>query len=745
MTKRRAARPGRHWISTAIGAGFAALAVLCAAALPAAAATGAWGRVEVAPDAVVEVRLIASVDAVGDLAAIPAGLQVRLPEHWKTYWRAPGDAGYPPDLDLAASVNLAGQTLQFPAPHRFTVLDIDTIGYEGEVVFPLTLEPETVGNSLLARGEVNLLVCSEICVPARVPLSLVLPQGPADADADAAHLIDRFADQVPTADAARAGFAVVGVAGNADGLHVVLASTVPLDAPDLFVEAPQGWAFAPPVVHDLGNGRMALNLAVTQRPIDPDRTLTGAPVTLTVVDGPRALEFSGTVARPTDLAPSDAVITDPAAGAAAADPADSPSWLGLLGIALFGGLILNLMPCVLPVLSIKLFSVIGHGGRTPAAVRAGFLASAAGVIASFWVLALGLIALQAAGAGVGWGIQFQQPAFLAAMVVVLAAFACNLLGLYEIRLPGALGDRAGRMGDGHDGLAGPFLTGAFATVLATPCSAPFVGTAVAFALSRGPLEILAIFTALAVGLAAPYLLVAAFPHLAARLPRPGRWMVWVKLVMAVALAATAAWLLSILAVQTSPLIVAAVAGLSLLLGAALWLRGHSGPRLRPAGTLAALALAAAAIAVPEAHDPGDADGPSRLADLPTGWQRFQPETIAAQVAAGRTVFVDLTADWCLTCQVNKALVLDDRAVADRLAGETITAMRGDWTRPDPEIARFLADHGRYGIPFNGVWGPGAPDGILLPELLTVDDVLAALDAASTAATQQAGLSRPASP
>ncbi|MCA8934514.1 MAG: hypothetical protein KDA49_18680, partial [Rhodospirillaceae bacterium] len=346
MTERHAARPAggrilsaiRPAIRPAIRLGLTALAALCTVALPAAAATGAWERVEVAPGAVVEVRLIASVDGVGDLAAIPAGLQVRLPDGWKTYWRTPGDAGYPPDLDLAASVNLAGHDFQFPAPHRFTVLGIDTIGYEGEVVFPLTLQPQTVGNGLLARGELNMLVCSEICVPAHVPLSLVLPDAPAHADVEAAHLINRFADRVPTADSARAGIAVDTVAGTADGLHVVLATAAPLDDPDLFVEAPQGWAFAPPVVHDLGDGRMALNLAVTQRPLVPDATLTGAPVTLTVVDGQRALEFTGTVARPGAAGPPEAVRTAQDGPQPAA--ADATSWLGLLGIALLGGLIL---------------------------------------------------------------------------------------------------------------------------------------------------------------------------------------------------------------------------------------------------------------------------------------------------------------------------------------------------------------------------------------------------------------------
>jgi len=347
-------------------------------------------------------------------------------------------------------------------------------------------------------------------------------------------------------------------------------------------------------------------------------------------------------------------------------------------VALLGGLILNLMPCVLPVLSIKILGALSHGGAERGHVRAAFLASAGGIVVSFLALAGAAVAVKSAGAAVGWGIQFQQPVFLAVMIALLLLFATNLWGLFEIRLPSALMS-VGASGAAHHTLLGHFLSGAFATLLATPCSAPFLGTAVGFALARGPAEITAIFAALGLGMALPYLAVAAWPGLATRLPKPGAWMLTVKKAMGAALAATALWLASILATQT--------------------------------GFLGAATEAAA----------GKAD---------IAWAAFDEAAIARNVAEGKVVFVDVTADWCITCKVNKAAVVERGAVAQLLSSGSVVAMRADWTKPDDAIARYLAGFDRYGIPFNAVYGPGAPQGVALSELLTEAEVLAALEKAA---------------
>jgi suppressor for copper-sensitivity B len=399
-----------------------------------------------------------------------------------------------------------------------------------------------------------------------------------------------------------------------------------------------------------------------------------------------------------------------------------------IALAWLGGLILNLMPCVLPVLSLKLLGVVGHGGGERGAIRRGFLASAAGVVFSVMLLAAGTIAVKSAGHAVGWGIQFQEPAFLTALALLCVFFAANLWGLYEIRLPGFLSDSlAGRGAHSGQSLIGSFLTGAFATVLATPCSAPFLGTALGFALSRGPGEILAIFAALGLGLATPYLLVAAYPSLARLLPRPGRWMIALKAVLGALLAGTALWLVTVaadaLGWRAALAVGAALAAIPLVFLARRWWPDHT----RRSGIAALLALVILAFALPAKLPPGSAArAPAQGGD----WRPFARAEIPGLVAQGRVVFVDVTADWCITCKANKALVLDRPPVADLLARPNVVRMLADWTRPSDEIASYLASFGRYGIPFNVVYGPGAPGGLALPELLTGEAVADALSRAA---------------
>ncbi|MGK9170618.1 thioredoxin family protein [Inquilinus limosus] len=694
------------------------LALLLAAALglaalarpgPADAAATPWQEAKGA-----SARLVTAVDGTGDLAAIPAGLHIRLDPHWKTYWRSPGDAGLPPALDWSGSDNLGTPALAYPAPHRFQLFGLETYGYETEVVFPLTLPVAQAGQPQHLSLAATVLVCSDICIPANFSFTLDLPAGAATPDPDSANLIDRFRNAVP-GDGGAAGLAIGPVAATEKGLRVEATAREPFEAPDIFVEGAPGDAFAAPRIVPSDGGRRLVAEIDRIQAADPPAALAGSPVTLTLVDGPRSVEAKATV--------GPAVSTTPDVGA----------WLGILGVALLGGLILNLMPCVLPVLSLKLLSIVKlggveAGGRTPRRQRLGLLATAAGIVVSFLALAAGAIGLKAAGASVGWGIQFQEPVFLAAMAVIVTLFGCNLLGLFEVALPGRAMDTAARAsGAGRpekDGLVAPFLTGAFATLLATPCSAPFVGTALGFALSRGPAEIGAIFAALGVGMALPYLLIAAVPGLARLLPRPGRWMVWLKALLGLALFGTAAWLLSVLAAQVPPMAAAAVAAVLVLIGLVLWLRWRGGTAMRRLGAAAAVGLALAAVVLPLRFDRSDAATPAAASAI--AWTRFDRAAIPGLVREGKVVFVDVTADWCLTCKVNKLLVIDRDPVAAALGGAAVVPMLADWTNPDQAIADYLAAHGRYGIPFNAVYGPGAPDGILLPELLSTEAVLDAL-------------------
>ena len=638
-----------------------------------------------------KVRLIAATPDPGHAASVMLGLDFELAPHWKIYWRDPGDAGYPPQLDWSGSDNLRDATVAWPAPERFSVEGLETVGYSGAVVLPITARLAQPDAPLHLKLHLSYLTCSEICVPHDADLALDLP----GAGAGYGALIAQYQAQVP-GDGAAAGLSLVSAIlrpGAKPALDLTIASKAPLAAPDAFIEGAPGVAFGAPRVYAQRGNSTVLRL-----PLAGDwQGLLGHALTVTVVDGPRSM--------------SGAIM--PAEGAGVIDFATVAT---MLGLALLGGLILNLMPCVLPVLSLKLLAALPRptqtaSGPSRAEIRRSFLGTAFGIVLSFAALAIATIAAKAGGAAVGWGVQFQDPLFLIFLAALLVLFACNLWGVFEVPLPRAVAAMV------EHGALGSVVTGAFATLLATPCSAPFLGTALGFALAAGAPEIAAIFLMLGIGMALPYLLVAAIPALARALPRPGRWMLYLRWLLGLLLFGTTLWLLAILSGELGWRAALAVA---LLLGfAALALAVLREPVSRWGVIAAALV---AAFAVP-ALSPSP--GAARVIDAGR-WQAFDPTAIAGLVRDGHVVLVDVTADWCLTCKVNERLVLDSAPVRTALAQPSTVAMRADWTRPNPAISAYLARFGRYGIPFNAVYGPAAPGGLPLPELLTVGAVTEAL-------------------
>ncbi|HEY8019842.1 MAG TPA: thioredoxin family protein, partial [Thermoanaerobaculia bacterium] len=419
-----------------------------------------------------------------------------------------------------------------------------------------------------------------------------------------------------------------------------------------------------------------------------------------------------------------ALSPDSPAGARPAAAASGTAGLGLmLLVGLLGGLILNAMPCVLPVLSLKVFGLVRSAAGGRAEVVRGGLATAAGILASFWLFAGAAIAARAAGAAVGWGVQFQRPGFVAFLAVVVVVFCLNLWGLFEIHLPQGLA-RLGAKGP-REGMAGHFASGLFATLMATPCSAPFLGTAIGFALAQEAPGILAIFTAVGVGMALPYLLLAAFPGAARFFPRPGAWMERLRGALGFLLAGSAVWLLFVLAGQLGPERVALFEILLLALALFVWLR-HRTERPGAFRRLAFAGVAAAAVAaIWIAAAPGGARMAGATATRSAGlipWVSFDRVHAESLAASGQLVFVDVTADWCFTCKVNERLVLDTPEVARAFREHAVVPMRADWTSRDDEIGRFLAEHGRYGIPFYLLYLPGGATHVF-SELPSKDDLV----------------------
>ncbi len=465
-------------------------------------------------------------------------------------------------------------------------------------------------------------------------------------------------------------------------------------------------------------------------------------VTLAMTVGPGGTPIESELFRDgaASAAAGTAATAAPAEGGGPSNPAAPPAPRGLgvmLLLALVGGLILNAMPCVLPVLSLKVFGLVRSAGHGRTEVVRGALATAAGILVSFLALAVAAIAARAAGAAVGWGIQFQRPGFVAFLAVVVVLFCLNLWGLFEIPLP----QRLARLGGNapREGVSGHFASGLFATLMATPCSAPFLGTAVGFALAQPTPVILAIFAAVGIGMGLPYLLLAVAPGTARLLPRPGAWMDTFKGVMGFLLAAAAVWLFYVLSSQVSPERVAAIELGLLTLSLFLWLRHRNMEaggsslgmrRLAEIGVVAAVAVTVGIAAVSPAVGAKNlsADSSAGLISWET-WERAKAESLAAE---GKLVFVDVTADWCFTCKVNERLVLETPEIAAAFKEHGVVPLKADWTNRNEEIGKFLAEHGRYGIPFYLLYRPGQEPRVF-SELLTKDGLAEAVRESATVA------------
>jgi thiol:disulfide interchange protein DsbD len=415
-----------------------------------------------------------------------------------------------------------------------------------------------------------------------------------------------------------------------------------------------------------------------------------------------------------------------------------------LAFALVGGLLLNLMPCVFPVLSVKILGFAEEAGGEASAMRRHGLLFGAGVLVSMWVLAGGLLALRAAGSQIGWGFQLQSPVFIALMTMLFFGIGLSLLGAFEVGT--TLMNWGGRMqtAAAGGGNLSAFLTGVLATVVATPCTAPFMGAALGVALTLSAAGALLIFTALGVGMATPYVVLSMTPALLNRLPEPGAWMETLQQAFAFPMFATAIWLVWVFGRQTSNGGVAFLLAGLLLLGVAAWIVNRwSAPQLSRTATLVTRGIAGAALvggvatavvgagAAPAEEAP---TAPDETASEEANWRPYSPETIESLRAEGRPVFVDFTAAWCLTCQVNKRRVLTSRTVQEALDDKNVALVRADWTNRDPEITKALESHGRSGVPVYVLYAGDGSEPTLLPEVLTEETVLDALNDLSSTVT-----------
>jgi thiol:disulfide interchange protein DsbD len=669
----------------------------------------------------VEAELVSELRHLRPGEPVTLAVRLRMAEHWHTYWINAGDSGLATQIRWALPEGFAAGPIQWPAPQRLPVGPLVNYGYEGEV---LLLTDVAVPRELAEGGTVPLaadvewLVCREICIPGKARVTLALP-----VSSDPPAPDPRWAAPIRATRAALPQ-PLDGWSASAKRADGTITLTLSPPRPDM--TAPRRLLFFPyaegvidnaaPQALAAAEGHYTLTLAPAAQSYGEVRSLAG----VLVADPPWPQGAAAMV---------DAAFAPPAA---AAPPAPAVPSMGLalaMLLAFAGGLILNLMPCVFPVISIKVLGFVHHAHGERRRVRAQGLLFAAGIVTAFWAVAAALMALRARGEALGWGFQLQEPAFVALLAFVFLALALNLSGVYAVgsRVAGA----AAAVESRHP-LVNAFLSGTLATLVATPCTAPFMGAALGYALAQPPAAAFATFTALAAGMASPYVVLAFAPALLSRLPRPGPWMETLRQLLAFPLYLTVVWLAWVLGEQAGVSAMAKLLAALVLLSTGLWAYGRfagpaSAPKRRYAATAAALValVAAAAIAWP----PRAAPVAAVAADAEERWQAYSARELAEQRAAGRAVFVDFTAAWCVTCQVNKRLVLDTDDVVRAFAGRDVALMRADWTRQDPAITAALAALGRNGVPVYALYPPGAgAEPVLLPELLTKSAVLEALAA-----------------
>jgi thiol:disulfide interchange protein DsbD len=646
------------------------------------------------------------------------GLYFKLEQGWHVYWKNAGDSGEPPHIHWTLPDGITAGPLQFPAPKRLALGPLMDFGYEDEVLFPLVIDVSKSAKPgpVALDAKVDWLVCREVCIPGKAELEVqrAVPSAPGEviqmaADRD---IFNRLSGRLP--------------------------KPLPANAKAIFQQTPTGFRLAVetgqressaeffPADQNIVDNPAPQKLTPTAKgfvlDLKKDANLTANPAQLKGV-----LELSG--GRAYEIAAMPGTV---AAGA------PSLAW-GLLaratGLAFLGGLLLNLMPCVFPVLFLKGLALVHTGHKELHNLRSHGFVYGAGIVVSFWVLVGALLGLRAAGATLGWGFQFQSPVFLALMAGLLFFLGLSLAGQFEIGL--TLTSAGGSLAQ-KQGYSGSFFTGVLAVVVATPCTAPFMGAAIGYALAQSPVVTFAVFTALALGLAAPYVALTLQPAWTRLLPKPGAWMEVLRQAVSVPIFATVIWLAwSLTSGYGAGLLVSLLCSL-LLLAVAGWFLGRW-PAKRWATVVAALiVLAVIAVSVVAPKKLEAAPESSSATAALGGWQPWSAEAVSRYQAEGRPVFVDFTASWCLSCQVNERVALQQPQVQQAFKDANVALLKADWTRGDAAITQALTALGRSGVPAYALYVPGQTEPQLLPEALTpgiVTDALAKLPKTTAAKSQ----------
>jgi thiol:disulfide interchange protein len=667
----------------------------------------------------VQADAVANVTAVVPGEPFLVGVRLKMAPGWHTYWRYPGDAGIPTEIKWQLPANWRAGEIQWPIPLKLTEPgDIQIYGYHDEVLLIQQITPakNVSGPSAEFPAKVTWLVCEKICIPGDATLGLTLPVSSTNAPANT-ELFARFQKQLPKSPSANFSSSWKK---DTNGLLLDVRSPDLANFPlvDFFPSPKESVAVGHPRLESRSSDGVRFRV-----PLDPsNRTINSLP----------GLVVFGKSATDPDRSAWDISVGEQMAPAK--DGSSLREFARFLLFGFIGGFILNLMPCVLPVISLKIFGFVQQAGQSRARIFRSGLAFVAGIFVWFVGLALVLVVLKSAGREITWAFQFTNPYFVLVMSAVVLVFALNLFGVFEISLPQWL-NRGAAAGASAHGDLGSFFQGVFATILATPCTAPFLGTALGFAFTQSATTILLIFTAIAAGMSAPYLLLSAQPAWLRLLPKPGAWMIRVKQLMGFLLIATLLFLLSVLGAQRGVSALVWTSAFLLVLSVACWIKGaFVTPAAAVRTRLTAVALMIVLVFAGAIYFIGDkfqhAPNPGSTTLLGDGWEKFSPERLTAETQQGHPVFIDFTAEWCITCKFNEATVLETDAVRGAFSQHQIVKLKADWTNGDPAITKFLKQFGRPGVPLYVLYPGGSAQPYVFPELLTKNIVLEKLETVS---------------
>jgi thiol:disulfide interchange protein DsbD len=677
----------------------------------------------------VKAQLVASVNAVHPGDEILVGVNQRIIPHWHTYWKNPGDSGMATTIDYELPAGAKAGKIQWPTPSRIVLGPVTSYGYSHEVTLLNKIkvpQDSVAGSEFPIKAKVEWLVCEEICIPQIVDLTLVLPVVlPGTLVGQGSPLIELALARLPVASPGS-----ISLSYNSDILSLKVTGTnlqaaavkdiwfYPEDWGKILQGGTQPW--------QLSGDSLELQLKPGDLHLTQGETLNGV-LAVTEDNGSGLITRGYSVKVVGDVVASEITALQPVVSLQVSAPDDLVLASALL-LALFGGVILNLMPCVLPVLSIKALSLIKHAQQSPEQTRLHGLAYTLGILVSFGLLGGILIGLKAGGAQIGWGFQFQSPLFVLLVAYLMFTVGLSLSGVFSIG--GSVAGIGSSLAQ-RPGYSGSFFTGVLATIVATPCTAPFMGAALGFALSQPPAVLLLVFLSLGMGLALPYLLLSLWPSLQRRLPKPGVWMDRLKQGLAFPMYGAAVWLVWVLAQQAGVNSVAVALGGMVIIAFGAWLYEFtklSGTIAQRSGSaIAALSLGLALVGGYFGVATATPVSPLANVESTKNYEPYSAERLNELRSQGKPVFLNMTAAWCISCLVNEKVALSQRSVVDTFKRSGITYLKGDWTNRDPEITRLLAEFGRSGVPLYVFFPEGsAAKSVVLPQILTPELVTQAV-------------------